>query len=119
MEAEAAEVATGAAVMDHRQGRSRQLLGPEQAEQVPVVQAVDRQGQQQALDDVLLEVPSDRVLPVEERLVVVDDRTHNKYIVEDTADYNVVGPRRHRLAGRMNASPYGAALAEKRMKRKY
>ncbi|KAL1756592.1 hypothetical protein FB107DRAFT_211071 [Schizophyllum commune] len=77
------------------------------------------EGQQQALDDVLLDVPSDRVLPVEERVVVDDDSAHNKFIFEDTAKYNVVGPRRHRLAGRMNASPYGAALAEKRSRRKY
>ncbi|KAL1708468.1 hypothetical protein EV121DRAFT_197065 [Schizophyllum commune] len=75
------------------------------------------EGQQQALDDVLLDVPSDRVLPVEERTVEAGEAS--KYLVEDTADYNVVGPRRHRLAGRMNASPYGAALAEKRSRRKY
>uniref|UniRef100_D8Q1E2 Uncharacterized protein n=2 Tax=Schizophyllum commune (strain H4-8 / FGSC 9210) TaxID=578458 RepID=D8Q1E2_SCHCM len=77
------------------------------------------EGQQQALEDILLDVPSDRVLPVDERLVVDDGRADNKYLVEDTADYNVVGPRRHRLAGRMNASPYGAALAEKRSRRNY
>ncbi|KAL1666399.1 hypothetical protein GGF50DRAFT_50716 [Schizophyllum commune] len=82
------------------------------------------EGQQQALDDVLLDVPSDRVLPVEERTAEVGERAVevgevSKYLVEDTADYNAVGPRRHRLAGRMNASPYGAALAEKRSRRKY
>ncbi|KAI4517417.1 hypothetical protein K525DRAFT_210944 [Schizophyllum commune Loenen D] len=75
------------------------------------------EGQQQALDDVLLDVPSDRVLPIEERSVEVGEAS--RYLVEDAREEHIVGPKRHRLAGRMNASPYGAALAEKRSRRKY